>query len=185
MLYLAIGVAGFAAVAFYDLAQLRGKRGIATLLSSIGYLCIVASIVSLLLSVGPPNRPLDVLALELLVTALSFFLLVYSVLIEIPLARRRRPASPRSEVISDGFYGMVRHPGFLWFVLVWASITLIYYQDAVVARVGLCLIVLDFALVLLEDAVFFPRIFAGYDDYKRRVPFLIPRLRRKTDDVHL
>lgn len=184
MLYLAIGACGFAAMILYDLAQLRGKRVVATLLSSIGYLCIVASMVFLFLTDKPPRGPVDVLVPKLLVAVLSLVLLVYSVFIEIPIASRHRPASPKRMVVSVGFYGIVRHPAFLWFVLLWISIILIY-RDSFVADFGLCLIVLDLVLIVLEDAFFFPRIFAGYDAYKRRVPFLIPRLRRNSNNVHL
>lgn len=184
MLYLVIGVAGFAAVVLYDVAQLRGKRAAAALLSSIGYLCIAASIVFLILSVRLPNTPFELLAAELAMALLSFLLLVYSVVIEIPLARRHRSGSSEREVVSAGFYGIVRHPGFLWFVLLWTSLVCIYHSG-LVARVGSCLIALDLVLILLEDAVFFPRMFAGYEAYKRRVPFVFPRLRRKTDNVHL
>ena len=51
MLYLTVGATGFFSVVLYDLAQARGKSGAASVLSSIGYLCILASIVFLMMSV--------------------------------------------------------------------------------------------------------------------------------------
>lgn len=180
MLYLTVGATGFFSVVLYDIAQIRGRSGAAWILSSIGYLCILASIVFLMLSVQLPATPFGWLLLKGFVTSAFLLLLIYSVLIEIPVAVRRRPQGTSEEraVVDSGFYGVVRHPGFIWFALLWASI-IATYLDPQVTAVGIGLVILDLALVMLEDLVFFPRIFPDYNKYKKQVPFLIPRLRRR------
>ena len=180
MFYLTVGATGFISVLFYDLAQMRGKRGAAAAFSIIGYGCILASIVFLISNVRPANTPFTLLLLKILVAAAFLVLLIYSVLFEIPRLLHRSRSSKRAgrQVVAEGFYGVVRHPGFLWFALLWVSIALIYLNPMVTA-VAIGLVVLDLLLVIVEDTLVFPRIFAGYDQYKRRVPFLIPRLRRR------
>lgn len=178
MLYLAVGAIGFLSVVLYDLAQVRGRKGAASVLSIIGYLCILASIVFLLIREAPPVTPLGLLLFKGFLTTGLLLLLIYSVLIEIPLALKREVQTKGRRVVATGFYGLVRHPGFIWFSLLWASIDFLY-QNHLVTAVGIGLVVIDFALVLMEDLVFFPRIFPEYDEYKKQVPFLIPRLLRR------
>ncbi|HUX20242.1 MAG TPA: hypothetical protein VMW69_03315 [Spirochaetia bacterium] len=180
MLYLTVGATGFLSVILYDLAQIRGMRGAASILSSIGYLCILASIVFLMITVHPRTIALEFLIVKGFLTSVFLILLIYSVGFEIPIALRRGGVKGATErrVVATGFYGMVRHPGFVWFALLWASIIFLY-QDAVVAAVGIALVVIDFVLIVLEDLVFFPRIFCDYEEYKHRVPFLVPRMKRR------
>ena len=180
MLCLTVGATGFFSVVLYDLAQIRGKAGAASVLSSIGYLCILASIVFLMLSTQLPATPFGLLLIKGFLTSAFLLLLIYSVLIEIPVALRRRSRGRSDEraVVDSGFYGVVRHPGFVWFALLWASIVATYLDPRVTA-VGTALVIIDFALVVLEDLVFFPRIFPNYSEYKKQVPFIIPRLRRR------
>jgi protein-S-isoprenylcysteine O-methyltransferase Ste14 len=136
--------------------------------------------VFLMITVHPRNTALESLLLKGLPTSIFLILLIYSVGIEIPLALKRNGGDKPSErrVVVTGFYALVRHPGFVWFTLLWASIIFLY-QDAIVTTVGAGLVALDFALIVLEDLVFFPRIFPDYKEYKDRVPFLIPRLQRR------
>ena len=180
MLYLTVGATGFFSVVLYDIAQIRGRSGAAWILSSIGYLCILASIVFLMFSVQLPATPFGWLLLKGFLTSAFLLLLIYSVLIEIPIAIRRRPLGHSDEraVVNSGFYGMVRHPGLVWFMLLWGSI-IATYQDSQVTVVGIGLVLFDLVLVVLEDLVFFPRIFSDYNEYKKQVPFLVPRLRRR------
>lgn len=178
MLYVIIGAVGFLVVGLYDVAQIRGREGVAKALSSIGYLCITASAVLLMVSARLPNATVGHFLVDGVPALVFFLLLIYSVFVEIPLALRRKALVRAHErtVVSVGFYGKVRHPGFIWFTLLWVSIAFLY-RDSVVTIVGSILVALDFVLVLMEDIYFFPRIFRGYDEYKKEVPFLIPGTR--------
>lgn len=185
MLYFTIGVAGFFSVMLYDVAQIHGRKGIATALSSIGYLGISASIIFLMVRLPVPNAPLPLFLTEVVLAGFCLMLLIYTVLIEIPLNVRRSKNPVGNErhpggrpVVSTGFYGMVRHPGFLWFLLLWVAIDAIY-RCPLVTLIGAGLVATDLLLVVLEDLIFFPRIFSDYAEYKEQVPFIIPHLRRK------
>lgn len=178
MLSFSVGALGFLAVAAYDLAQIHRRNRAAIALSIIGYLCIAASIVFLMVSDVPANSPFSLFVVKA-VFALGFFvLLIYSVVLEIPLALRHVKPAPAGArcVVAAGTYALVRHPGFLWFTLMWVAIILIYLNP-VVTVVGLGMVTLDFLLVVFEDIVFFPRIFSNYAWYKKHTPFLLPRLK--------
>ena len=182
MLYVMVGAAGFLSVALYDLSQIRGTVRSGSVFSSIGYLAILASMIFLVATTRPAPTPPLLLFIKALLSLTFLSLLIYSVVIEIPRAQRKRgmsaePASHEPVVVDTGFYALVRHPGFLWFALLWATIVSVYHNPEV-TTCGVVLVVLDLLLIAVEDLVVFPRIFPGYDEYKRRVPFLIPRLRR-------
>ncbi len=36
-------------------------------------------------------------------------------------------------------------------------------------------------IIIIDDTVLFPQIFRDYDEYKERVPFLIPCFKRKSN----
>lgn len=133
-----------------------------------------------MITVRPAVAPFGLLFIKAVAAAVFLLLLIYSVVVEIPLALRdtptRRTGPPRT--VASGSYGIVRHPGFIWFALLWASIV-VMYLDPLVTAVGLGLVAIDFVLIVIEDFSLFPRIFSDYAEYKKRVPFLIPRIRRK------
>lgn len=175
-----VGAVGFLAVAVYDLAQVYRRRRAAIAFSSLGYLCIGASIVFLMISDVPASSSFSLLLLKGVLAFAFFLLLIYSVVIEIPLALRHAKPDPSGvrRAVARGTYALVRHPGFLWFTLMWVAIILIYLNP-VVTVVGFGLVTLDFLLIVFEDIIFFPRIFSNYAWYKKHTPFLLPRLRAR------
>lgn len=174
----AIGTVGFVAVALGDLLQIPGRKQSARAVSSIGYAGIAASLLFLMFANRPASAPRPLLVLEAIGVCAFGLLLLYSVLLEIPLARRRGRVRSTGEdsVVETGSYALVRHPGFLWFALMWLAIILIYLNTEV-TEIGAAMVVLDFLLVVAEDLYFFPRIFSDYEEYKKRTPFLLPRIR--------
>lgn len=180
MLSFSVGTIGFLAVAAYDLAQVYRRKRAAIALSIIGYLGVAASIGFLAFSDSPANTSFSLLLLKIIFATGFFLLLLYSVIIEIPLILRHAKPAPKGAryVVAEGTYRLVRHPGFLWFTLMWVSIILIYLNPFITVD-GLCLVALDFLLIVLEDRFFFPRIFTNYGWYKKHIPFLLPRLRER------
>jgi protein-S-isoprenylcysteine O-methyltransferase Ste14 len=177
---LAVGGLGFVMILLYDLAQINGRNRFARTLSSIGYAAVLASIVFPLARLKPAQSPLIVLVLLGAIAALGFALLVYSVLIEIPLALKRvglNASGPR-RVVASGTYSGVRHPGFLWFALCLAALALLYRHRAM-TEIAAGLMLFDFTLIVIEDLLLFPRIFQDYEQYKKNVPFLVPRFARR------
>lgn len=119
----------------------------------------------------PPAMPIPpaIFFAGIPVAIISMYLLVKTVFLELS-----KKGSHPGELITEGSYGLCRHPGFWWF-------SLLILDLAVMRGLGeftiyaATLIFLNFMLILLQDAYLFPKIFEGYDDYKKRVPFLFPR----------
>lgn len=80
-------------------------------------------------------------------------------------------APQEREVCDTGLYALCRHPGILFFAGLY--ICLHFGVSLPVADTAIY-IVLNLALAALEDGIFFPKLLSGYDEYKMKVPFLIP-----------
>jgi protein-S-isoprenylcysteine O-methyltransferase Ste14 len=119
--------------------------------------------------------PLGVAALAA-AAALAGVLLAWSVFFELGAERRKLGLEP-SEAVRTGTYRHCRHPGFWWYAILVAALAAIRAVPSAFATAAL-LAALDFILVLEQDLLTFPKVLTGYDDYKRVVPFLLPRLRR-------
>jgi len=75
------------------------------------------------------------------------------------------------QVYDKGFYALCRHPGVLLFAGLYASL---HYAFALPWPDAALYSALNLLLASAEDKWFFPRSIGGYDEYKKRVPFLIP-----------
>lgn len=84
-------------------------------------------------------------------------------------------ASDKPRTTSEkGLYSLCRHPGVPFFIGLYICLhfgVALPWTDVIIYAVA------DFALALFEDIVIFPRLLGGYDDYKKRVPFVLPGLK--------
>jgi len=118
-------------------------------------------------------RPGTVFSLLLIIiAAISSCLLFWSVFLEIGIIRKKRGLKS-SDIVVSGTYSLCRHPGFWWFAFLILSVGLLRGLSAYPIPIFL-MIILDFLLILVQDRYTFPKVFHGYDDYKKSVPFLIP-----------
>jgi protein-S-isoprenylcysteine O-methyltransferase Ste14 len=188
--------AGFLILIAADLISLRGKGSEHTFLRGCGYAIVLLSLGLFALAPQPnwpfaaqgrvppggaagalgaaPGRALS--PLFAIIAAISGALLIWSVFIEIGATRKSRQLSPNATV-DTGSYGVCRHPGFWWYALLALSLSAWRGLDTYLFP-AIFMIALDFILVLIQDVYIFPNIFPGYDDYKKSVPFLIPRRKR-------
>lgn len=83
-------------------------------------------------------------------------------------------------LLTEGAYARVRHPRYLQILLAFLGYGLICNYLAVYGTWGLLLAI--FALLIpLEERELIARFGPAYEAYRRRVPALIPRLRRPAD----
>ena len=75
-----------------------------------------------------------------------------------------------------GLYGYVRHPGVWSFLLCAAGFAVAFPQGA---KTAFWCALLNLGYTWLQDRFFFPVYLEGYEEYKREIPFLFPRLRQK------
>jgi protein-S-isoprenylcysteine O-methyltransferase Ste14 len=178
---LVIFLAGFVLLFLFDLSQIYQKKVLTRLCSIIGNSCIITGLLLLLLSFKIDTVLSAVFIAKTVGAALFFMLLVYSVFIEIGIKTPYSKSNRRVALVT-GTYGFVRHPGFLWFLLL-MLILMSIYMNLEFSLIGLSVICMNFILILLEDIILFPKIFINYDEYKKMVPFIIPRFRHKRKTV--
>lgn len=75
------------------------------------------------------------------------------------------------QVYDKGFYALCRHPGVIFFTGLYFSL---HYALSLPWEEVLAYAVFNMLLAAFEDKWLFPRSIVGYDEYKKRVPFLLP-----------
>ena len=139
--------------------------------------CFPAGLVMLFLATaaeafsGPAFTGGAVRALLLALAAGFAALLVYTLFFALPVKDAYQSQGEVRTVCTAGVYALCRHPGVLWFaglyLCLWAATGL-----SALSAVLYC--GLNVALVWFEDRYVFPARLAGYDEYRRTTPFLIP-----------
>ena len=79
--------------------------------------------------------------------------------------------APR-QTSEKGLYSLCRHPGI---PLLAGLYICLHFGAGLPLADALVYIFCDLLLAVFEDTVIFPRLLGGYDDYKKHVPFIIPR----------
>ncbi len=78
-------------------------------------------------------------------------------------------------LVDTGAYGKCRHPGF-WFLLI-ASVSLcITFFSFRALMFTITVNLLNLLYIYIEDEYVFPKTIYRYDEYKKRVPFLVPKI---------
>jgi protein-S-isoprenylcysteine O-methyltransferase Ste14 len=176
MLYIVLGSLGLLLIYLFDIISLK-KLPLAkpvTWLVGNGLLVFAAIMACL----APDRLPLPAwsswLGWALLMVSLP--LLIYSLFINLPFRRTYIAAGVSERLVKTGLYALVRHPGVHWFVLVMLSLVLASRSSLMLIAAPIW-ILLDVLLVAIQDRFFFRRMFAGYDDYRRQTPMLLPNRR--------
>ncbi|MEA4864191.1 MAG: hypothetical protein VB088_02195 [Sphaerochaeta sp.] len=159
-----LGACGYLLAALYDIALLYKKTWLARLFFAGFFLTFVPFIFFFILYQSPHAVGLRVLLLVLM--GLFLLLTLYSVLMELHLYGD-------GTLYTKGTYSLCRHPGFLWYSF-FTLLTALYFWHAPIVWVCIGYIICNFALIMLEDVVLFPKMFPEYKAYKKTTPFLIP-----------
>lgn len=118
------------------------------------------------------------------VLTLAFAVLeIYALFFALPFEKTYVRAQEKRCVCRRGIYGMCRHPGFWSFSGICLSLALAVNVPSVSAGLG-TLAALNLIYIAVQDKWIFVREFSDYTDYKREVPFLLPKCKkRKTAGV--
>lgn len=101
-------------------------------------------------------------------------LLVYTLFFALPFESTYVDPKKGRKVYSGGVYGICRHPGIWWFLFMYISLGFAFPTSEIM-EFGLMCSFFNFLYACFQDIYVFPRIFVDYDEYKQKVPFLIPR----------
>jgi len=111
--------------------------------------------------------------LLLLAGVLALAALVYCLFFALPFAATYANPEQGRRTYTFGAYGLCRHPGILCFFamfLFWGLAAL----PTDFLWFGMTLSLLNLGYALFQDRVTFPKTFCDYDDYREKVPFLLP-----------
>ena len=183
-----VGISGFLLLFLADALDVltldRGgdkrMRKITASLRIVGYSAVSIPLLWVVLNLGTQTQwfswPGSARVVLWLLAAFSLGMLLWTVFFEIETIRKKK-GIPEDALVSEGSYSRCRHPGFWWFAALALCLGALEPSNDNVLML-LVMILLDLILVWVQDIVFFPKLFAGYDGYKKAVPFLIPRRSR-------
>ncbi len=173
MIQNSLAALGFSLLLFSDFLWVKGKM-VAPFLRGTGYLTVFGSLGFWAVSSPSQTAPGSILSLALVAAAgVSSVLLLWSVFFEIGIERKKLRLGS-TDVIQSGSYSLCRHPGFWWFAFLTAALGLLKgFPDHFLTV--LLMIGLDLVLIIVQDTYTFPKLFIGYSNYRKSVPFLIPR----------
>lgn len=164
-------LAGFLLLLMADQLQIRKRLLLARNIQRIGYLLVLASFVDMALVSNPDTKPSP---LFLGAAILFGILLLWSVFFEF-ISERKKHGIPEDGLVTTGSYRFCRHPGFWWFALFSISFGVLRGISAHFVTIFL-MNSLNLLLIFIQDRYIFPKVFQGYDEYKKQVPFLVPRI---------
>lgn len=100
-------------------------------------------------------------------TIVFALLLIYSVMIETALF-----SGSTGCLYRGGTYRISRHPGFIWYTIINVLVS-IYYWNYRITMLFMALTLCNLILIAVEDRIFFPRMFAEYEEYRKCTPFFL------------
>lgn len=100
-------------------------------------------------------------------------LLIYTLFFAIPFKRTYIEEKQKVEVYQEGVYSLCRHPGVLWFIGLYLSL-FIFLPTKNTLTFTLLMSILNIGYVVFQDQWTFLYLFSNYEEYKNKVPFLLP-----------
>jgi protein-S-isoprenylcysteine O-methyltransferase Ste14 len=114
---------------------------------------------------------IQIIAFILLIAAVA--LLIYSLFLELPFVKTYGKNLHSSDLVDTGTYALCRHPGVLWFGLMFFFFFFVTGAKQLIPA-GIIWTSIDVFHVFLQEKLFFPKMFPRYKSYMRDVPMLIP-----------
>jgi hypothetical protein len=169
MVFIICGALAFALYLLYDINGAGKNLAVLKPLFTVGTVLLTGTTAAVIwrskASLYTLTPVFAVLAIGMLV------LLTYTLFFALPF--KGAYVDGRPPLCTTGMYALCRHPGILWFGLMYAAI---YgaLPCALTASGALVFTALDIGYALFQDIYTFPRIFSGYENYKQTTPFIIP-----------
>ncbi len=174
MVSFVLGILGFSLYLIYDVNSYTVRLGIFRLCYALGTVLIGAAACIQLCAAwkdGCFSGAGDIILLLLGTGALA--MLVYCLFFALPFSDTYVGSSSEQPVCDRGFYALCRHPGVLCFFFMFLFWGLAAYPAPLLLQ-GMVFSLLNLAYAWFQDRVTFPKTLSGYDEYRKRVPFLIP-----------
>ena len=174
MLSLSLGITGFILYLMYDINSFTTQNRLLGKCFFTGTVLIAASTVIELISAFKQKAfggASDIILIIL--SGLSFILLIYCLFFALPFEETYVEQANGRKVYDGGAYALCRHPGIICFFAFYLFLGLAALPSAFLAK-GMIYSFLNLLYAAFQDRVTFPKCFTNYEDYRKRVPFLIP-----------
>lgn len=175
MYYIFVGICGYLCFYTGELLSVRMENVFPTILFVAGCIMNTVSTVYLCIYDSPLfffHGSIVITVLTGIISGIFFFLLIYSLFFAFP-ADEAYLKFGKKKVCDTGLYALCRHPGVLFLSLFYLFLWLSAGKLGVFAAFAV-FTTLDVVYVLIQDFITFPRIFDGYENYRKTTPFLIP-----------
>lgn len=160
-----LGATGYLLAGLYDMAILHEKPLLRKFLYVGFFITALPYPVIFFTWVSPfPSFVAWIIFFLIFVFAL---LLIFSVMIEIALF-----SDKTGKLYQGGTYGISRHPGFIWYTIINVLVS-IYYWNYHITILCLGLVLCNLILIVVEDCIFFPKMFSEYAEYRKNTPFIL------------
>lgn len=176
MVYIVIGVISFLVLHIVDFVSMKKIPLLKPLTWVSGGGLWLFSIVKICLTPEKLSLPVWSVWLGWLLLTMSILVFVYALFINLPFRKTYVAAGVGDKLIKTGLYALARHPGAIWFMLFMLS-SILVSQSKYMLIAAPIFIVLNTVLVVVQDKVFFPKMFPGYDIYQKETPMLLPNRR--------
>jgi len=110
--------------------------------------------------------------LGFIVIVLGFMMLIFAA-----FSLKAQTFVPKGELVSSGIYSYIRNPMYLGLILM-AFGSIFFSLSSYIFIYTLILIFVYLVVIRFEEMELSKRLGKVYDDYRKRVPSLIPRLKR-------
>ena len=173
MIYVALGVIGFAIIHLFDLAALKKVPRAKPVIWAAGSALLIYSLVMLALLPDKLAIPGWLYWVGWGVLGVSGGLFLYSLFVNLPFRKTYVATGVGDRLVRTGMYALVRHPGVIWFTLFMLSLIPVSGSRLMLIAAPV-FIALDIALVWIQDRFVFGRMFPDYERYQRETPMLVP-----------
>lgn len=167
---LSAGIVAFFLFALGDINDAYIKKPALKPLFNAGMILLVISTVCSL------SIKLSVKLVWLIPGAVCLIYLVKALYFSFPAKETYFDAPGEKDVVDTGLYSMCRHPGVLFFAGLYLCLS---FGAGLPLEMSVIYIILNLLLAAFEDKIIFPISLSGYEEYKKWVPFIIPKLRGK------
>ena len=171
------GTISFILFMFYDLEQAGAVshrfHKMTKYFFTIGSVLLVLATVGLLWKMNLFAVEWDGKCIIFLILSVVFLgLLIYTLFFALPFAETY-VVQEAHKTYDKKMYALCRHPGVLWFAGFYFCLWLAFGTKPLLVM-AVWFSFLNFCYIILQDYYTFPKVFSDYEDYKKRVPFLIP-----------
>lgn len=172
-MYILLGVLAFIFLFMFDVYTLKNDRFKKRIFGSIGLSLLIFSGL-----MGTATSDKIFIPIPLRITSgclwiAATFMLIYSLFLELPFVKTYGEKKHSSKLVNTGTYALCRHPGVLWFGLLFFFFFFVSGAEFIIAA-GIIWTIIDVLHVYLQEKLFFHKMFPEYASYVKTTPMLIP-----------